>query len=226
MVVPVTVAPFCVCTVSVVMTVWVWVFVCRMSTNLLLLQALHETVVPSENTRWRAAPFAHLVFHHGLRRILLDPAALDTARDVGIDLVAGRVLPVWTPLLKVVVVPFVTSCWMTACCVGVQPQVVGPPSVGKFAVLLPWQRTCSEFVPLGVNVVLDEPVPSRVVVMAGPPARCRGASRASSRGFRSWRRRRLRRAGAQVVPEAVGGEQRVVALAGGLDRSCEVGMPR
>src|SRR5215831_305679 len=74
-------------------------------------------------------------------------------------------LPCGTPFWKFCVTIVVMSCSISACCLGfVQPQPVEPPMFGKFAVLVPWQTTCSDLVPCGVTVVLVEPVPSRVVV--------------------------------------------------------------
>src|SRR5215467_8114797 len=149
------------------MTVCVCVLVWRMITQRLLPQKLHEAVLPSEKTAWLPPPRLQSWSSVAVCGVSVSTQlpATQPLTFVYCWLVVA-VLPVWTPFANVVVVPLVRSCWMTACCLAVQPQFVGPPRVGKFATLLPWQSTCSDCVPLGVKVVLVEPVPSRVVVTA------------------------------------------------------------
>src|SRR5262245_58814099 len=123
-----------------------------MITQRLLPQELHDAVVPSANTawlpllpRWQALS---CVMVCGVSCSCHAPVT-QAVMFVYCWLFVG-VLPVCTPLLNVVVVPVVKSCWMILCSLGWQPQAVGPPSVRKIALLPPWQSACSEVVPAGV----------------------------------------------------------------------------
>src|SRR5262249_38051451 len=140
------VGPLAVCTPSTVMTVCCWVVVWRTIAEWLLVQE-HVNWLPSEKVTvafrtqtWSSTTVCGVSVSCPL-------PSVHPWMVVKVWLVVVVPLPCGTPFWKFCVTTVVMSSWISACCLAVQPQPVEPPMFVKFAVLLPWQTTCSDLVP-------------------------------------------------------------------------------